>query len=325
VSTEKPGQTFRVAGIKTTAELLAGGWTERRIRTAAQHGDLVAIRHGAYANGTRARELLGMKGGQELLAIAAAAAVVGPEAVVSHESAAFVHGIDMLSRPGSTVTLTRAPERGWRSRAGVQLHAMALPPEHVTVKVGMAATTPARTIVDFARTVSFREAVVAADSALYRKLTTKDELHSVIAACRRLKGISRANDVVDFADRRAESPLESIARVAFKECGLPIPELQVWLGGSDQPIGRVDFYWRHYRTIAEVDGAIKYSDPLAARAQLKRDSYLRAEGYELVHFDWNEITQTPELVAATIRVAFARGRSQPRRPQAAASGGLAIP
>ena len=118
------------------------------------------------------------------------------------------------------------------------------------------------------------------------------------------------------SDGRAESPLESIARVAFRDCGLPAPELQVWLGGTAEPIGRADFYWKQYRTIAEVDGAGKYADPERARAQLRRDSLFRDDGFEVVHFTWQQITQTPEQVAASIRKAFRRGarNAELRRP-----------
>ena len=93
---------------------------------------------------------------------------------------------------------------------------------------------------------------------------------------------------------------------------MPPPELQVWLGGTVEPIGRVDFYWKQYRTIAEVDGAIKYADPQRARAQLRRDSLFRDEGFEVVHFTWQQITRTPEHLAASIRTAFRRNTT--RRP-----------
>jgi hypothetical protein len=152
---------------------------------------------------------------------------------------------------------------------------------------------------------------------LHRKLTSKAELRSVLAACPRHRGIQRAAAVVDFADGLAESALESIARVAFADCGLPPPQLQVWLGGTVEPVGRVDFYWQRYRTIAEVDGAAKYDDPARARAQLRRDALLRAEGFEMVHFDWREVTQTPQLVAAAIRVAFRRGQLSATAPETA--------
>ena len=156
--------------------------------------------------------------------------------------------------------------------------------------------------------------MVSADSALRRKLTTKAGLETVLSTCARWRGARRATEVMEFADGRAWSPLESIARVAFSQSGLPPPELQVWLGGTAEPIGRVDFYWRRYWTIAEVDGALKYADPGRARAQLRRDSMLREDGFEVVHFTWEQITRTPQAVAASIRSAFGRGQRNATRP-----------
>src|SRR5215469_2051326 len=305
-----PG-TGRVAGIVTTAELAAAGFSGARIRTLTRRGDLHQVRRGVYANGPRAREILAIADGRQLLQLAAAVAVAGPNAVVSHESAAYLHSIDLLCTP-DVATLTCSPGRGWKARFGVRLHAMELPAEHITTMARLPVTTSARTVVDLARTLGFRAGVVTADSALHRKLVTKPELRAVLATCPRWRGTRRAGAVIEFADGRAESPLESIARAVFADCGLPPPELQVWLGGTVEPVGRVDFYWKQYRTIAEVDGAIKYADPDRARAQLRRDSMLRDDGFEVVHFTWQQITQTPEQVAASIRKAFRRNTV--RRP-----------
>ncbi len=76
------------------------------------------------------------------------------------------------------------------------------------------------------------------------------------------------------------------------------------VGDEGEIIGRVDFLWRQHRTIAEADGAIKYTEPARALAQLKRDARLRAAGFEVVHFTWPEITRVPAQVAADIRTAF---------------------
>lgn len=141
-----------------------------------------------------------------------------------------------------------------------------------------------------------------------KRLTTKQELQTVLGECPRWPGIARAREVVEFADERSESPLESIARVVFRDLGLPAPELQVWLGGVSEPVGRVDFYWKRYRTIAETDGAAKYRDnPRRVPEQLRRDQLLREDGYELVHFTWQQITETPLAVAVSIHNAFRRG------------------
>ncbi|HUC24800.1 MAG TPA: type IV toxin-antitoxin system AbiEi family antitoxin domain-containing protein [Streptosporangiaceae bacterium] len=308
-------QTGRVAGIVTTAELTVAGFSDDRIKTLTRRGELCQVRRGVYAEGTRARDILAFADGKQLLQLAAAVALTGPGAVVSHESAAYLHSTDLLSAP-EVATLTCPPRHNWHARPGIRLHVADLPAEQVITRARLPVTTPARTVVDLARTVSFRAGLVTADSALHRKLVTKAELGQVLAGCRGWPGARRAAEVIGFADGRAESPLESIARVAFADCGLPPPELQVWLGGMGEPVGRVDFYWRQYRTIAEVDGAIKYADPDRARAQLRRDSLLRDEGFEVVHFTWQQIIQTPEQVAASIWTAFRRGvrNGELRRP-----------
>jgi Transcriptional regulator, AbiEi antitoxin/Protein of unknown function (DUF559) len=299
--------TGRIAGIVTTAELRAAGWSDRHIGTRARRGDLYPLGRGVYADGDGARERICYRGGDRLLAIAAAMAVAAPDAVISHQSAACVHGIDLLDDRGP-VHLTATAAANWRGRPGVKLHATTLPASRITTFVRLPVTTPARTVVDLARTLEFRAGVVAADSALRKRLTTKSELRVVLAECSRWSGIGRAREVVEFADERAESPLESIARVVFRDLGLPPPELQVWLGGTREPVGRVDFYWKRYRTIAETDGAAKYrDDPRRVPEQLRRDQLLREDGYELVHFTWQQVTQTPQAVGASIRQAFRRG------------------
>jgi very-short-patch-repair endonuclease len=118
--------------------------------------------------------------------------------------------------------------------------------------------------------------------------------------------------VVAFADPRAESALESISRTAFHVLGLPAPELQAWIGHDGEIVGRVDFLWREHRTIAEADGAIKYTQPARALAQLNRDARLRAAGFAVVHFTWPEITRVPGQVVTAIRAAFRQDSGTPR-------------
>ena len=301
----------------TTAELLAAGWTGDQIRTSTRRGLLMTVRRGVYADGVRGRTLLNLAGGPQMLALGAASALgdMRAGAVVSHQSAAYVHKISLLGRPAAAVHVTRLPGADRHGPAGIRLHSGALPDEHVTAYMGVPVTTAARTVVDLARTVPFRAGVVAADSALHQRLATKDELLSVLKICARWQGSSVAAEVIAFADGLSESPLESIARVVFRDGGLPSPKLQALIGTAED-VARVDFFWDKYRTIVEVDGAIKYADPARAIAQLERDSWLRSLGYEVVHLTWDEITTTPAVAVARIREAFRRGTllAAARRP-----------
>jgi Protein of unknown function (DUF559) len=138
----------------------------------------------------------------------------------------------------------------------------------------------------------------------------KAELQSVRSYCSRWPGATQAAEVVAFADALSESALESLARVVFRDWGLPPPELQIWAGEAEV-VGRVDFLWRRYRTVAEVDGRMKYTNSARAVRQLERDRQLRDAGYEVVHLTWKHITENPGYVNAAIREAFRRG-AQPR-------------
>jgi hypothetical protein len=265
----------------------------------------VRIGRGVYVRAAMAKAFAAAPDGEHVLRAAAAVVQAGRGAVLSHQSAAVLHGIDLIEGPGIDVTLTGRPGGGRKGTAGVHLYTTPLAPEEVTHKCGVPVTTAARTVIDLARTLTFTDGVVAADSAIRMRLASKPQLQAALVTCRGRRGVVQARRVVEFASGLAESVLESIARVAFDDCGLPTPELQVWIPDkTGAVIGRVDFYWKRYKTIAEVDGAMKYQDPDRARAQLRRDKRLREAGYEVVHLTWHDITTQPAEAAAAIRAAF---------------------
>jgi hypothetical protein len=297
-----PGK-WRLAGIRTTAELLREGKSAAQIKTLVRQGVLIQVRRGVYARASMAADVATRPDGGHLLQTAAALATIGP-AVASHQSAAIIHGMDLLTRP-ATVTLTRSPGVNRSAQPGTRLHCAQLPGSDVTEVHGMRVTTAARTVIDLARALEFRAGVVTADSALHNKLVQKADLEALLAGSPCRTGRRRAAEVVAFADRLAESVLESIARVVFRDCGLPPPELQAWIG-DPTPVGRVDFLWRQFRTVVEVDGLMKYGNPARAVMQLERDKRLRDAGYEVVHLNWQEITENPAYVATAIKAAFRR-------------------
>lgn len=293
----------------TTVELARAGVTESRLRWLVGRGVLVSLGRGLYARADDVRQLTSAQGGASALRVAAAVVVVGPHAVGSHRDAAAIHGLDLLGRrESSAVAVTRQPGAtgSKTSRPGIRLHIAALPPTHRAVRLGVPVTSVARTVVDLARTTSLREGVVVADSALRGNQATKADLSEVVAACARWPGITRARQVVKFADARSESAFESISRVVFAQGRLPPPELQVWVGAEGRVIARVDFLWRKYATIAEADGASKYADPERAKLQLQRDAELREAGFEVVHITWQDLHINPAQVLRSIRVAFQR-------------------
>jgi hypothetical protein len=255
----------------------------------------------ANASPARGHALLGM----------AAQTALGRDSVVSHHSAAIIHGLDLFPAASGPVTLTRPPTRRCNrlKSDGVVFHTAELPAEHVTMLLGVRLTTVPRTVVDLARVSSFMSAVVTADSALRTAanradFTSKEALFAACDACAGWAGVRQARRAVDFSDPRTESALESCARVIFHEHGLEPPEIQYTVTGPGFRYS-VDFYWPGHRVVAEADGKMKYSDPQRAIRQLDRDQRLRDLGYKVVHFTWRELFQNPAAVVERIRRAFA--------------------
>jgi very-short-patch-repair endonuclease len=292
--------------VGTVAQWRAAGISDARLAALVRTGQLVRLCHGVYATGKILAATETDPAGRHALEVAAVMAARPRGGVASHHSAAVIHGLNMLKRPpAGTVTLTVPPgaRTGAHRSGGVVRHAADLPAEHVARRYAVLVTTAARTVVDLARAGTFMEGVVAADSALHRRVTTKGELRRVLERCGRWPGLAQARRVVDAANILAESVLESCARVVFLEHGLPEAELQVSIGGREF-IGRVDFCWREHRTIAEADGLLTYKGPAEAVAGLRRDRVLHECGYEVVHFTWKELFRDPARLVARVRGAF---------------------
>jgi predicted transcriptional regulator of viral defense system len=299
----------RLEGFATYADLLASGLSRGRIRTMVRRGELISLARGVYITPELTDRMRILRECDTALRAMAALATLGPGTVASHGTAAELHGLDQLTT-GHGLTVSRPPGTGSRSagQPGMLVHAAGLPADDVAWRLGVPVTTVPRTVIDIARTSDFRSGLVVADSALYQRLVSKQELRDVLAACRRWPGASKAAQVVEFATALAESVLESLARAVFRDLGLPAPELQVEIRDSNgQFIGRVDFLWRQFRTIAEVDGALKYDDPSRARAQLRRDKLLRGADYEVEHFTWRDIVHGQDEVGPSLLAAFRLG------------------
>jgi hypothetical protein len=92
--------------------------------------------------------------------------LLAPDGVVSHGSAAVLHGLPVWSTGLSRVQVTRAINGGGRRRGPVHLHGAPLPATEVVILDAFRVTSLGRTVVDLARWVPFDQAVTAGDAAL---------------------------------------------------------------------------------------------------------------------------------------------------------------
>lgn len=296
-------------GVFRVSDARACGHTADEIRELVRSGRWVRVRHGVVADGQTAARICSEPDGPYRLAVAAEICARSIWLVASHHTAARLLGLEFLGEVPDTVFLSTDVVGRARKPAGRRAHIrhVALPPDRVITCDGLPCTSAARTVVDLARELPFREAVVLADSALRKQLTSRAELQAVLNECRSWPGIREASRVVAFSDGRSEAVSESVARVVFAELGLPAPEPQVVIEDRAGVIGRVDFLFKEQRTIVEIDGKVKYrGDPDARFKEQKREELLEAAGFEVVRLTWDEIAYKPVVVLRKIERTFAR-------------------
>ncbi|MGQ0846968.1 MAG: type IV toxin-antitoxin system AbiEi family antitoxin domain-containing protein [Sporichthyaceae bacterium] len=197
-------------------------------------------------------------------------------------------------------------------RAGVEEKPAGLTAEDLATYRNVPLTSLARTAVDLMRHVQHHDGLIVADAALRAGLE-QHELVAVAERCRAWAGGQQALQLAWMASPLAETAIESLARWVCWELGLPEPELQVRFHDADGLIGRVDLYFRPFRTILEPDGAVKYlgslGDPREVRErQRAREERLRGTDNEVVRTTWRELLNDRARLHARLLGAFARGQ-----------------
>ncbi|HET7668220.1 MAG TPA: hypothetical protein VFK56_19570, partial [Mycobacterium sp.] len=91
---------------------------------------------------------------------------------------------------------------------------------------GRLVTTPAWTAVEVARGLRRPRALATLDAALRSGRCGRAELWRAAVEQARRRGIVAVRELIPLADPLAESPMESEARLAMIDGGLPTPQLQ---------------------------------------------------------------------------------------------------
>jgi hypothetical protein len=152
------------------------------------------------------------------------------------------------------------------------------------------------------------------DAALHRELTDRQALDAVRRRCARWPGARRLINVMQLADERAESPLESYSRLVIRALRLPEPELQPCVYDLEGLfLGRLDFYWDDFGVAGEADGRSKYDERDVLTDEKQRQETLENAGVVVVRWGWLDAQSRPQVLHRRILAAFERGR---RRDQA---------
>lgn len=290
--------------------LRAQGYSDGELAALVAAGGLLRLRRGTYARPDGIERSVEEEHRRLLHATLPHLAQDGT--VVSHGSAAVLHGLPVWSGAVSRVHITRPRQGGGRTRPTVERHTSPLRRDEITAVDGWDVTTAARTVVDLARTRPLEQGVAAADKALALGLE-EVELLAALGRAHGWPGIGVARRALLLADARAESAGESVSRVRLAELGLAEPELQHEVTGPDGFTARLDFAWPQLGVLGEFDGRVKYGRLLRAGqdpgevvfAEKLREDMLRDLGWQVVRWIWADLDNFGP-VAERLRRAFAR-------------------
>jgi very-short-patch-repair endonuclease/predicted transcriptional regulator of viral defense system len=280
-------------GVVSLEELRVCGLAPTAVAVRVRRGSLHPVHRGVYAVGHPVLTLEGC--------FLAAVRACGAGAVLSHVSAAALHGfVDPEPRP---VEVT-VPGPGTRIVPGVRVHRSAeLGRRDVGRRRGIPVTEPARTLLDLAATKlddrALRRAVRQAQSL---RAVDAGELARAVARAGPRRGMRRLARIIGTGPAPTRSVLEDVVLDLLLRGGLAHPQVNVPLriGGR---LVVPDFRWPRQRLVLEADGAAWHDGPLARDDDAERQALLEAHGERVVRVTWRQAIDRPTQTLARLRAA----------------------
>jgi hypothetical protein len=254
------------------------GFSRKRLRILVKAGEVRRVFHNVYVRAdspdtihTRA---------------AALAIILPPWAVVCDRTAAWLHGVDVLSYrelgvppPVDLVSIRDlTPSR----RGGVNGGERDLDPLDIAVVGGVRVTTPLRTALDLGCKLPRYRAIGALDQFMRQHGVTARDFAGQLPRYRGRRGVIQLRELVGLASPLAESPGESWIRLAIYDANLPMPTLQFSITVSGDEIFRLDLAYEYHRVCVEYDGMEFHSTAEQVVYDERRRSWLRDRGWTVI-------------------------------------------
>lgn len=227
---------------RATEALGAGALTVRELRRfyEAVYPGVWAPRGIDLSPVQRARAAWLWSGRDGVVAGLSAAAVLVAKWIEASEPAQLLHG---NRRPPALLTV----------------HTERIHPDEMT-GAPMVTTTPARTAFDLGRWSSDVDTAVQRIDALMAATNVEVvDIHAVAQRHPRARGSRQLRKVLALVDGGAESPYESLTRLALVRAGFGPPQTQIEVRDEFGCVfARLDMGWPEHQVAVEFDGAQRY-------------------------------------------------------------------
>lgn len=286
-------------GVLTRRQLIAEGVSAHQVGSRVRNRSLRKLYAGVYAFGhasltPRARQRAAVMAG-------------GPNAVLSHRSAASVLGLlpqtSKLEVIRSSSPDPHRPPPAHASRSihpGLKIHrTRSLHPGEIVTRHGMRMTSPVRTMINLAET----EPPKTLDTAIRRGVDNGCldlvELTSALDRSRGRKGIAKLRNVVEQwmpATLMSRSGLEVEVADVCREQGIPDPIINDFVCGHE-----VDIQFEGSKILVEADGGAFHRSRADRHRDYTKMLDLLAAGFTVLRVDEKMLSEGRAEFGATLR------------------------
>jgi hypothetical protein len=269
---------FASAGGLATREQLLAVMSRKMLAAHLKAGAIIRVWHGVYS--LNPPDAIGRLAGLDLM--------TGKVIVACMGTAAHLYGFDTEKSDRIHIL---DPGVRMRPTSGLAVHQrIGAPLRRVE---GRLATAPAWTAVEIARTLRRPRALATLDAALHCGACTAADLEAAIREQKGRRGIVTVRELMEHMDGRAESPMESEARLVFIDGGLPTPELQYEIVDRCGDLWRVDFAWPDAMVVAEYESMEWHANSEALKHDRIKTSRLQECGYCVIPIVVDDVRKKP--------------------------------
>ncbi len=284
--------TFAAQGAVATSSQILLHLSRRDMQRLLRTGQLTRILPGIYCCG--APDVITRLRGLELRC--------GTHVAVCLSTAAAVFGFD--TEDVTDLHVLNPKGHLLRNQPGLVVHRRDGAP--LTSYRGRRLTTPAWTAVEVSRSVRRPRALATLDAALRSATCDRRDLLAAAAAQSGRRGIVTVRQLIPMARPESESPMESEARLAMLDGGLPEPTLQFEIVDRDGLVWRVDFAWPECRVAVEYEGFDWHSSPEALRRDRQKRAALEEIGWRVVSIVSHDVRRQPDVMVRRIDAQLSR-------------------
>ena len=280
VDTDLAALARRQHGMITYRQLRSLGLSHQMVKGWLRRGRIVRVHHGVFALGyvPKARES----------AWSAAVLECGEGALLSHFSAAALHGI---RRTEPWLPHVSVPTSAGRAQPRIHVHRVRLAPTDRDERRGIPVTSVARTLADLSALLDPDDLHAMVREAMHLRVFDLDAVGEVLER-RRARALRLLVEDLTFTGSRLEQEFLALC----ERSRLPLPRPQFRIAGF-----AADFAWPGRRVVVEIDGVQSHLTLAAFHSDRAKGNVLTALGWRVLRFTHADVRRRPARTMRTLR------------------------